>query len=270
MLTYSFSSLRWPSKVCRLPNDSPRVSPRHHPAATLASVVLLTAFGAASVAEAKVQVKVKADGTKVVYDPSESYYVRHTSGSLRPVPGAGLADLIDHYARDRGLSPQLVQAVIQVESAYNPRARSRKGAMGLMQLMPDTARSLRVTDPYDPGQNIRGGTLYLRRQLDRFSGDVSLALAAYNAGPGAVTQYGGIPPYRETRNYVRKVLSLYRGSAPTSFQQPARPVVKPTQQASAPTAATPIAKPQPRGADVFMSRGGNNRIRFTTKRPKSN
>ncbi len=235
--------------------------------AVMPVVVLLAALAEPATVEAKVAIKVKPDGTKVVYDPSESYYVSRSSGSLRPVQGAGIADLIDHYAQDRGLSPRLVQAVIQVESAYNPRARSRKGAMGLMQLMPGTARLLRVTDPYDPGQNIRGGTLYLRRQLDRFSGDVSLALAAYNAGPGAVTQYGGIPPYRETRNYVRKVLGLYRGGGPVDFQQPDRKVAERPQRAATPT--KPAAEPLERGKEVYMSRGGNNRIRFTTKRPNS-
>jgi len=114
-------------------------------------------------------------------------------------------DLIDHHARANDLNPVLVRAVIETESAFNPRARSHVGAMGLMQLMPGTARDLGVTDPFDPEDNIRGGTKYLRSLLDRFDNNVELALAAYNAGPGAVERYDGVPPYRETRNYVAKI-----------------------------------------------------------------
>lgn len=122
-----------------------------------------------------------------------------------------LAPLIDRHSDARGLDPRLVAAVVKVESAFNHFAVSRKGAMGLMQLMPATAAGLAVDDPYDPDQNLRGGTAYLRQLLDRYDGRVNLALAAYNAGPEAVDRYGGIPPYRETRDYVRRVLSLYEG-----------------------------------------------------------
>lgn len=113
-------------------------------------------------------------------------------------------DLVQAHSQRQSLRPELVRAVIQVESGFDPRATSAKGAMGLMQLMPQTARSLGVLNAYDPEDNIRGGTVYLRQLLDKF-GSERLALAAYNAGPGAVDRYEGVPPYRETREYVRKV-----------------------------------------------------------------
>lgn len=103
-----------------------------------------------------------------------------------------------------------MKAVVANESAFDPRATSPAGAQGLMQLEPATALELGVADAYDPGQNIEGGTRYIRGLLDRFHGDTALALAAYNAGPGAVEKYGGIPPYAETRAYVDNVLESYR------------------------------------------------------------
>jgi soluble lytic murein transglycosylase-like protein len=114
--------------------------------------------------------------------------------------------LIVEHSTLHGVRADLVRAVIQAESAFNPFARSIKGAMGLMQLMPSTATELGVTDAYDPAQNIRAGVAYLKRLLVRFSQNEELALAAYNAGPGAVLKYGSVvPPYRETRDYVKKI-----------------------------------------------------------------
>jgi len=113
--------------------------------------------------------------------------------------------IISHAARVSGLDEDLIHAVVRAESGYDPRCRSSAGAMGLMQLMPGTASALGVADPWDPAQNVTGGARYLRQQLDRF-GDLERALAAYNAGPGAVERYGGIPPYRETQAYVQRVL----------------------------------------------------------------
>jgi soluble lytic murein transglycosylase-like protein len=105
-----------------------------------------------------------------------------------------------------GVDRNLVDAIAWQESRYNPRALSTAGAMGVMQLMPGTARQLGVRNPQDVEQNVVGGTAYLRQQLERFGNNVPLALAAYNAGPGAVMKYGGIPPYRETQDYVRQIM----------------------------------------------------------------
>ena len=114
--------------------------------------------------------------------------------------------LITQHASVHALSPDFVRAVIQAESAFNPRARSTKGAMGLMQLMPDTARQYGVKDPYDPESNIEGGIKYLKALLERLPRD--LAIAAYNAGEAAVERFHGIPPYPETRNYVSRIVQL--------------------------------------------------------------
>ena len=116
--------------------------------------------------------------------------------------------IIGHGSRVSGLDPGLIRAVIRVESNNDPLAISPKGAQGLMQLMPGTQVHLGVTDPFDPRANVEAGSLYLRRQLDAF-GTLELALAAYNAGPGNVQRHGGIPPFRETQDFVRKVLALY-------------------------------------------------------------
>ena len=123
-----------------------------------------------------------------------------------PEQSSSFDELITRYASNNGVRRDLVRAVIQVESAFNPAALSNKGAMGLMQLMPATARQLGVRNAFDPVENIRGGVAYLRQLLDRYSGDERLALAAYNAGPGAVDRNGQtVPPYRETRDYVSRV-----------------------------------------------------------------
>lgn len=118
--------------------------------------------------------------------------------------------IIKSLATEYGVDKSLVMAVIHAESGYNPNAVSPKGAQGLMQLMPKTAQGLKVSNSLDPKENIRGGVRYLRFLLDTFKGDVTLALAAYNAGLNKVSQYGGIPPYQETRNYVTRVLSYQK------------------------------------------------------------
>jgi soluble lytic murein transglycosylase-like protein len=129
-----------------------------------------------------------------------------TSAAGIPVSGGGFDDLISAAAQRNGVDPALLKALIRQESNFDPHAGSPTGARGLTQLMPGTAASLGVSDPYDPAQSIEGGAKYLRRQLDAFGGDERLALAAYNAGPGAVSRYGVVPPYPETRAYVDHVL----------------------------------------------------------------
>jgi soluble lytic murein transglycosylase-like protein len=125
---------------------------------------------------------------------------------FRALPrGAEYEALIQEASSVHGVDPNLVRAVMRAESGFNPRAQSRAGAQGLMQLMPSLSRELGVIDPFDPRQNVFGGVRYLRQMLQRHGGDVGLAVASYNAGPGRVSRYKGIPPFRETRGYVRKV-----------------------------------------------------------------
>ena len=139
---------------------------------------------------------------------SSQYRFYSTEGSQYSIES-----LISHNAIAFQLDKALIKAVIKVESDFNPKVVSRRGAQGLMQLMPETAREVGVSNPFDPSQSIQGGAHYLRKMLDSFDRNLDYALAAYNAGPNAVRKYGGIPPYEETQNYVTKVkqyLDYYR------------------------------------------------------------
>jgi len=180
------------------------------------------------------------EGYKLAY--RSKGVVTHSPGfQLRPSNNRQYDPYIEAAAALHGVSSQLVRAVIQVESQFDHRAVSSAGAQGLMQLMPDTARRLGVADSFDPRQNILGGAKYLRMLLDMFRGDVSLAVAGYNAGENAVVRYKGVPPYRETQGYVRKIQALLAGGASTPLAPApvlaAAPALFITPGSSAPTPA---------------------------------
>lgn len=137
---------------------------------------------------------------------------------------SGYSTYVKKAASKYQIEPELIHAVIKTESNGNHRAVSNKGAMGLMQLMPSTASDMAVSNPFSPEQNIEGGTKYLRYLLEKFNGDLTLALAAYNAGPTTVEKYGNVPPFPETRNYVNKVYSQYRGKRKVAVSAPASEV----------------------------------------------
>jgi soluble lytic murein transglycosylase-like protein len=188
------------------------------------AALLLLHMGAAAPAQAQIYSWRDANGNLVLSNrpqagtaPLRIYAVPQTA-VIRATRSATAArsrlydDLLVQHARRNDVRVDLVRAVVQVESGYNPLARSPKGAMGLMQLMPATAQEFSVSNPYDPEDNVRAGVAYLRQLLDRYQNDEQLALAAYNAGPGAVDKHGqNIPPYRETQNYVSQINQIAKG-----------------------------------------------------------
>ena len=192
-----------------------------------APVVLALVAGLACASTVHAQVYTRRNANGVV----EATNVPDSPGFNLTYPGKGTLihsrgfqrtraywSMYDHHVQEAAqlhqVSPDLVKSIIAVESEFDQWAVSSKGARGLMQLMPATARRLGVADAFDARQNIFGGTQYLRMMLDQFGGDLDLALAAYNAGPGAVVRYGGVPPYRETRGYVQKVQGLVGSPGP--------------------------------------------------------
>jgi soluble lytic murein transglycosylase-like protein len=192
-------------------------------------LVLALTLGLAPPAVAQIYSWRDADGKLVLSDrPREdrggmSTYAVPGSSAVRAtkplaVSKSALYDSsINEHSRRMGVPADLVRAVIQVESAFNPSAVSTKGAMGLMQLMPATAHELGVANPFEPDQNIRGGVTYLKRLLDRYHQNVELALAAYNAGMGNVEKYGDVPPFKETRNYVKKITGAAPAAPPNAI-----------------------------------------------------
>jgi len=209
----------------------------------IGALLLLLATGPVG---GEVKIVVRPDGTRYMYNVGERG--RSAPAPPRPAerPEIDLEAVIGRYSRETRLDADLVRAVILAESAFDERAISRQGAMGLMQLMPETAGDLAVSDPFDPEQNVRAGTRYLRQMLDAFNGSLELALAAYNAGPEAVRRFSGIPPYRETVEYVEKVMRLYRED---------------------PTYAVRATRHVGRGRQTFLSRGVDGVLVLSTTPP---
>lgn len=131
------------------------------------------------------------------------------ANTAQPTSKSQILNVVSQISKKHGVDEKLVQALIKQESGFNPKAKSKAGAIGLMQLMPATAKNMGVKDPYNTVQNVEGGVKYLKSMLNKYNGNVILALAAYNAGPGAVDKYSGVPPYKETQNYVKNILANY-------------------------------------------------------------
>jgi soluble lytic murein transglycosylase-like protein len=198
---------------------------------------------------------------RVVADPRTGKLVRSVIVTAKPVaarkaaedavPPRGIQEAVKAIAATQSLPPELVHSVIKVESNYDPLAVSSKGAQGLMQLMPETARRFGVANVFDPIDNIQGGTRYLKYLLDLYKGDYALALAAYNAGEGAVQKYGSVPPYPETVHYVIEVgRQLQKSSAPAPVSQPA--VVKPAEAPAGPAHIQEVVGPD--GSTRYVSK----------------
>lgn len=208
-------------------------------------------------AEAQVRLVIRNDGTKAISNLGSARGRGRAAGvdynwlAKQRNRSTQYDALVERYSRAHGLDPLLVKAVIQVESNFDASRVSRKGARGLMQLMPGTARRFGVSRVHDPEQNIRGGTAYLAALMKLFRGDLQRVLAGYNAGENAVLRYGGIPPYEETQTYVRKALTVYYGrphGGAVNIRAGSRPVLRggtrpAATKASTLTVATLAAQP---------------------------
>lgn len=189
---------------------------------TIRSIIFIGLLILPALAAADSEVYVRIDKHGVYHFTDTPNYSQHVRAPMisnpgsEPEAGEKYENIIRKISKKSGLRPELIKAVIRVESGFNPRAVSPKGASGLMQLMPVQTKRYKIQNPFDPKENIKAGSLYLGRLLERYNGNLNLSLAAYNAGPSAVDQYRGIPPYRETRQYVQKVLVYYRHYRNTS------------------------------------------------------
>ena len=208
-------------------NDETPVAPRRSTTPAIQSSGLMywspTAHAWKSVASANIRAA-RSAAAEVSTSQKVSSFV-----SGRPFTQQEIDAAIDQAASRHNVDPSLVRAVIKVESNFNPNAVSRTGAMGLMQLMPQTARSLNVVNPFDPQQNVDAGVRHLKRLMESYGGDVKLTLAAYNAGAGAVARSAGVPHFRETRNYVRRITQLYYGDAASGYRIMSSPVHEPVR-----------------------------------------
>jgi hypothetical protein len=189
-------------------------------------LLIISATSYPSWSQEEIRSEVQSDGSVLITnipDPRSIKLFREVMRELRTDP-AVYDRFINAAAERYQLDIDLIRAVIDAESGFDSYAVSTKGAAGLMQLMPETARELGVGNPFDPEQNIDGGSRYLKGLLDKYDGEIRLALAAYNAGPNAVQRYGGIPPYKETQQYVKRVLRSYGSDEDTNREEPSSPV----------------------------------------------
>ena len=179
------------------------------------SLVLFSIASAAATAHADIYMYIDGQGvlhfTNVPTSRKYRLYLRErTFNSVNQIHSNKYDHIINRASKLHGVSFPLLKAIIKVESDFNPRAVSKKGAKGLMQLMPEKIRTFKIKDPFDPSENIMAGARYIRELLDRYKGKVQLTLAAYNAGPSRVDRFQRIPPYKETENYIQKVMMYYR------------------------------------------------------------